>query len=258
MKDIIRLHDQEYPTDRFRSELDQINLSLSEEQIQKFIVTYEMLVDTNKVMNLTAITEYDEVITKHFIDSLSVVRLKNIRNLFFSGKALKVIDMGTGAGFPGIPLAIVFPNVHFVLADSLMKRVRYLNTLIEKLNLKNVTAIQGRAEDIGRNPIHREQYDIAVSRAVAGLSPLSEYCLPLVKVNGDFIAYKSNKAEEEIETSKKAITVLGGKIERTDKFVMTTSSNDETIERTLIDIKKIKSTPATYPRKAGTPTKKPL
>lgn len=258
MKNIIELHDHEYPTERFRKELDQINLSLSDDQIQKFIVTYEMLVDTNKVMNLTAITECDEVITKHFIDSLSLVRLKNIRERFSSEENLKVIDMGTGAGFPGIPLAIAFPNVRFVLADSLMKRVRYLNTLIEQLRLDNVTAFQGRAEDIGRDAMHREQYDIAVSRAVANLSPLSEYCLPLVKVNGDFIAYKSNKAEEEIETSKKAINLLGGKIEATDKFVMATSSDDATIERTLIDIKKIKHTPATYPRKAGTPTKKPL
>jgi 16S rRNA (guanine527-N7)-methyltransferase len=258
MDDTITLHDHNYSAGRFREQLDQISLSLSDDQIKKFILTYEMLVETNKVMNLTAITEYDEVITKHFIDSLSLVRLKNIREKLFSEPDLKVIDMGTGAGFPGIPLAIAFPNVCFVLADSLMKRVRYLNTLIEKLNLTNVTAIQGRAEDIGRNTAYREQYDIAVSRAVASLSPLCEYCLPLVKIGGDFIAYKSNKAEEEIEEAKKAINTLGGKIVTADEFLMTDHSSDDTMERTLIDIRKIKHTPAAYPRKAGTPTKKPL
>ena len=132
------------------------------------------------------------------------------------------------------------------------------DALIEKINLTNVTVLQKRAEDIGRDPMHREQYDIAVSRAVANLSPLCEYCLPLVKVNGDFIAYKSNKAEEEIATSRRAITTLGGKIAGTETFLMNNPSDNEKIERTLIDIKKVKKIPATYPRKAGTPTKKPL
>lgn len=252
------LYEHKYSADRFKNELEGIQLPLTDEQIEKFMITYEMLVQTNKVMNLTAITDFDDVIIKHFIDSLSIVRIKKVRDSLIRGKDLKVIDMGTGAGFPGIPLAIAFPNVKFVLVDALLKRVKYLTALIEKINLTNVTVMQKRAEDIGRDPIHREQYDIAVSRAVANLSPLCEYCLPLVKVNGDFIAYKSNKAEEEIATSKRAITSLGGKIEGTETFLMNNPSDSEKIERTLIDIKKVKKTPATYPRKAGVPTKKPL
>ena len=252
------LYEHKYSADRFKEELAEIHLSLTDEQVKKFMLTYEMLVETNKVMNLTAITDFDDVITKHFIDSLSLVRIKKIRDELVNARDLKVIDMGTGAGFPGIPLAIAFPNVKFVLVDALLKRVKYLNALIEKINLSNVTVLQKRAEDIGRDPMHREQYDIAVSRAVANLSPLCEYCLPLVKVNGDFIAYKSNKAEEEIATSRRAITTLGGKIAGTETFLMNNPSDNEKIERTLIDIKKVKKIPATYPRKAGTPTKKPL
>ncbi|MCC6095823.1 MAG: 16S rRNA (guanine(527)-N(7))-methyltransferase RsmG [Eubacterium sp.] len=247
----------QYKLDLFYHGLQQLDLHLEDDQISKFITTYEMLVETNKVMNLTAITDFDEVIVKHFLDSLSIVKLKPIRTLLSKDHA-KVIDVGTGAGFPGIPLAIAFPNVQFTLADALLKRVRYLNTLTEALNLTNVENIQARAELLGRDSDYREQFDLAVSRAVANLSPLCEYCIPLVKPGGDFVAYKSQKAEEELNTSGRAISVLGGKVQETLKFNLTENDKEDAMERVLIDIKKVKNTPAFYPRKAGTPTKKPL
>ncbi|MGN0363387.1 MAG: 16S rRNA (guanine(527)-N(7))-methyltransferase RsmG [Bilifractor sp.] len=241
----------------FRRELKKLDLQLSDKQIEQFMITYDMLVETNKVMNLTAITDFDEVISKHFLDSLSIVKSESIRNTLADTDA-KVIDIGTGAGFPGIPLAIVFPDTQFILADALLKRVKYLQKLIDALKLHNVTVLQGRAELLGRNPSYRENFDLAVSRAVANLSPLCEYCLPLVRVNGDFVAYKSQKAEEEIKTSQRAISLLGGKIFETLSFRMEYGNDGEIMDRMLIDIKKVKQTPSFYPRKAGTPTKKPL
>ena len=207
-----------------------------------------MLVEYNKVMNLTSITDYEEVVYKHFIDSLSIVLHKG-----FTGKE-KIIDIGTGAGFPGIPLKIAFPNLKVLLVDSLNKRVKFLNEVIEILDLSDIYAVHNRAEDLGHDKEYREQYDFCVSRAVANLSTLSEYCLPFVKNKGCFIPYKSGKVEEEIKEAKKAVTLLGGSIIDTISFVLPNTD----IERTLVVTQKNKKTPLKYPRKAGLPSKEPL
>ncbi len=236
-----------YNTDKFESKLASLNITLSEEQIDGFMRYYELLIEWNKVMNLTGITEFDEVIEKHFIDSLAIVKAVSME------KINSIIDVGTGAGFPGLPIAIAFPNVHVTLLDSLMKRVKFLNEVIAACGLKNVEAFQGRAEDFGKNQNYREKYDLAVSRAVANLSPLAEYCTPYVKVGGIFIAYKSGKAEEEIQNSEKAISVLGCEMKHIEKFNL-----DNGDGRTLVVIEKKNRTPKKYPRKAGTPTRNPL
>ena len=235
-----------YNLDKFRSGLDKLNITLSEEQIQQFFTYYEMLVETNKVMNLTAITEIDEVIEKHFLDSLSLCQVYDLyRDVY-------VLDMGTGAGFPGIPLKIAFPEINLVLADSLNKRIKFLQDVIDELGLKKVEALHARAEEMGRNKQYREQFDLSVSRAVANLSSLSEYCIPFVKEGGKFISYKSGEIEEEVNAAKKAISVLGGKIEDVYKFDLYEQ------KRSFVIIGKEKKTPKAYPRKAGTPTKTPL
>ncbi|BCN33021.1 16S rRNA (guanine(527)-N(7))-methyltransferase RsmG [Anaeromicropila herbilytica] len=228
--------------------LKEINITLTDKQISQLIEYYEILVERNKVMNLTAITDYEEVVTKHFIDSLSLVNAYDIT------KEMKVIDLGTGAGFPGIPLKIAFPNLEIVLVDSLNKRINFLNEVIEKLGLVNITAIHARAEELGRNKEHREKYDICVSRAVANLATLSEYCIPFVKINGAFISYKSGKMEEELESSKNAVQRLGGEVDRVYNFTLPETD----MERSLIVIKKVKSTLNTYPRTAGKPSKEPI
>ncbi len=234
---------------------DALDIHLSDVQANMFLKYYQMLVEKNKVMNLTAITDYQDVVIKHFVDSLSCVKLLpefDVVSAFKCGAS--VIDVGTGAGFPGIPLKIVFPEIKLTLLDSLNKRVEFLKDVCAELNLNDVTFIHARAEDGAHDKQLRESFNFCVSRAVANLSTLSEYCLPFVRTHGYFISYKSEKAEQEIADSKIALSVLGGSITLEKKF----SLPETDISRTLILIKKDKGTPKTYPRKAGTPLKKPL
>lgn len=226
--------------------LKQLDIELSNVQIEQFYNYMNILIEWNKVMNLTGITEPKEVIIKHFIDSLTV--LNKIH------KQSKIIDVGTGAGFPGIPIKIAFPETEVVLLDSLNKRINFLTEVIEKLQLKNIKTIHGRAEDYGKDKIYREKYDIAIARAVAPLNILLEYLMPFVKVNGKCICMKGSNSEEEIKNSNNAIKVLGGRMLSKEEFFIPNTD----IKRSIIEIKKIKNTSNTYPRKAGTPTKNPL
>lgn len=235
-----------YSFDSFIEEVNKISITLTETQLEQFHIYYEMLVEKNKVMNLTGITEWDEVLEKHFLDSISLIRAIDLN------QELSVMDMGTGAGFPGIPLKIAFPSLKVTLADSLNKRVLFLQEVIDTLKLEGIEAIHGRAEDLARDKQYREQYDLSVSRAVANLSTLTEYCLPFVKIGGQFISYKSGEVDEEVASSKSAVFLLGGKIKDIVKFELGESG------RSFIIIDKVKGTPKTYPRKAGTPSKKPL
>lgn len=223
------------------------NHDISQEQIEKLDKFYEMLIEKNKVMNLTAITDFDDVLKKHFVDSLSIC-------FCLPELVLSVCDLGTGAGFPGIPLAIYYPDIHFTLIDSLNKRINFLSEVVDELGLTNVSLVHSRAEEAGRNKLYRENFDLVVSRAVANISVLSEYCLPLVSVGGNFISYKSGSVDEEILESGKAIEKLGGKISSIEKFLLPKTD----ITRSFIIISKDKSTPKAYPRKAGTPGKDPL
>lgn len=231
---------------KFLDGLEELQISLHEDQMQQFLAYYEMLVETNKVMNLTAITEFDEVIEKHFLDSLSLIRVYDLR------REVKILDMGTGAGFPGVPLKIAFPEIDLVLADSLNKRIKFLQDVIERLGLKKINAVHARAEELGKNKDYREKFDLCVSRAVANLASLSEYCIPFVNEGGMFISYKSGEIEDEVEQSKKAVSILGGSISQVYKFDFYEQ------KRSFVLIQKKKKTPKTYPRKAGTPTKLPL
>lgn len=232
----------------FEARLKEIGLSLTDRQYEQFDQYYEILVEWNKVMNLTGITEYEEVNEKHFLDSLSIVKSCDMTNVS------SLIDVGTGAGFPGIPLKIVFPEIKVVLLDSLNKRIRFLDEVIEKLGLTGIETIHGRAEDFAKKADYREKFDLCVSRAVANLATLSEYCLPYVKVGGYFVPYKSEEVDEEVEQARNAAKILGGTIEEVDKFKLQGTE----IGRSFIKIKKIKSTAKRYPRKAGLPAKEPL
>lgn len=235
-------------TDRFLKSLEKLNIHLNEKQVYQFMEYYEMLIETNKVMNLTAITDFDEVIDKHFVDSLALIQAIDLN------KELKVIDVGTGAGFPGIPLKIAFPELDILLLDSLNKRIHFLDQVISELGLENIQTIHGRAEDFGKNPLYREKFDLCVSRAVANLSTLSEYCVPFVKVDGYFISYKSGKVQEELDASRHAVDILGGKVEKCLNYALA----DTDMERSLVVIHKLKPTKKAYPRKAGKPSKEPL
>ena len=236
----------EYNTQDFVSKLEAMGITLTDEQVQQFITYYEMLVEKNKVMNLTGITEFDEVLEKHFEDSLSLIRVVDLNQNF------KIMDLGTGAGFPGIPLKIAFPNLKITLADSLNKRILFLQDVIDELQLKDIAAIHGRAEDLARNIVYREQYDLCVSRAVANLSTLAEYCLPFVKIGGQFVSYKSGECDEEVKDAKSSVFLLGGKVKNVTKIKL------KNAKRNFIAIKKNKKKKKKYPRKAGVPSKTPL
>ena len=226
----------------------ELSIVLNDKQIQQFEQYYNILVEWSKVMNLTAITEYEEVVEKHFLDSLTIVNAIHVE------KIETLIDVGTGAGFPGIPLKIAFPHLKVTLLDSLNKRIKFLNEVIDLLELNDIKAIHGRAEDYAKQAEYREQYDICVSRAVANLATLSEYCLPYVKVDGLFVPYKSGEIDEELKSSEKAVSILGGKVEEVVKFQLPGTD----IGRSFVKIHKIKETKKKYPRKAGMPTKEPL
>jgi 16S rRNA (guanine527-N7)-methyltransferase len=237
-----------YDLRRFKDGIAELGIELNDFQYGQFMMYYELLVEWNSFMNLTAITDFEEVCLKHFVDSLSLCRAIDC------DKEYTVIDVGTGAGFPGIPLKIAFPNLKITLLDSLGKRVKFLNEVIDKLGLEDIDAVHGRAEDFAKPEMFREKYDLCVSRAVANLSTLSEYCLPYVKVGGYFISYKSEKISDEIKTAGKAIEILGGQADGQCEFTLPQSD----IYRNLFRIKKVKATPKKYPRKAGLPSKEPL
>ena len=205
----------------FYDGLSKLGISLSDRQIEQFICFYDILTERNKVMNLTAITEPVEIIEKHFLDSLSLVKAIDL-----SGDK-KVIDVGTGAGFPGIPIIISYPQLHITLLDSLNKRIGFINDVIKLLNLKNVETIHGRSEELGKNIKYREQYDLCVSRAVANMSVLSEYCIPFVKKGGKFISYKSGNIENEVENAGNSVYKLGGKLSEIVDFSLTDSRSEE-------------------------------
>lgn len=237
-----------FDMESLRWKAKEIGVNLSDLQFNQFFTYYIMLMEKNKVMNLTAITELEEVIDKHFMDS---IMLKKVVDL---DKIQTVADMGTGAGFPGIPLKIVFPHLQITLMDSLNKRLQFLDEVINELGLIGIETLHGRAEDIGKDLLYRENYDLCVSRAVANLSTLSEYCLPVVKKGGQFVSYKSGDVAEELETSKKAISILGGEVSGVEYFKLPQTDN----ERSFVVIDKVKETPKKYPRKAGTPGKEPI
>lgn len=224
----------------------QIGIELKEEQLEKFYLYMNILLEWNEKINLTAITNEEEIILKHFVDSLT------INKYIEEGKS--IIDVGTGAGFPGIPIKILREDLKVTLLDSLNKRINFLNEVIEKLDLKNIECIHGRAEEFGKNKNYREKYDFATSRAVANMSTLSEYLIPFVKIGGKVLAMKGDKAEEELGEAKKAIKLLGGKVENIDNFYLPNSD----IKRNIIIIKKIEKTERKFPRKPGTPAKEPI
>lgn len=233
---------------QLQKDLEEFQISLTDTQLSQFSAYYEMLVEWNEKMNLTAITERAEVEKKHFVDSLSLVKAYDL-----SGEH-SLLDVGTGAGFPGIPLKIVFPKLQITLLDSLNKRIQFLNCVINELGLTKIETIHGRAEDFSKENLLREKFDLCVSRAVANMTTLSEYCIPYVKVGGVFISYKSERVTEELTQAERAITALGGKLKSQIDFYLPNSD----IYRNLVVIEKKKPTPKQYPRKAGLPSKEPL
>lgn len=235
---------------RFEEEMSKkskiLGVCFSVEQIEQFYKYMNLLIEWNEKMNLTAITEPKEIILKHFIDSITILKYIDDNS--------KLVDVGTGAGFPGVPLSIMNPTLKITLVDSLNKRLIFLQEVVKELNLKNIEIVHARAEEFGQNKNYREKFDIATSRAVANLATLSEYLVPLVKIGGKIISMKASNAKEEINDAQKAIEVLGGKIEKIEEFDLPESD----IGRTIIIIDKNKCTPAIYPRKAGTPAKEPI
>lgn len=235
---------------RFEEEMSKkskiLGVRFSVEQIEQFYKYMNLLIEWNEKMNLTAITEPKEIILKHFIDSITILKYIDDNS--------KLVDVGTGAGFPGVPLSIMNPTLKITLVDSLNKRLIFLQEVVKELNLKNIEIVHARAEEFGQNKNYREKFDIATSRAVANLATLSEYLVSLVKIGGKIISMKASNAKEEINDAQKAIEVLGGKIEKIEEFDLPESD----IGRTIIIIDKNKCTPAIYPRKAGTPAKEPI
>jgi 16S rRNA (guanine527-N7)-methyltransferase len=223
-------------------------LSFDNEKYEKLMRYMELIKEWNERINLTAITEDEEIIKKHFIDSIKAFRFDNIKN------AKRIIDIGTGAGFPGIPIKIIKPDIDVVLLDSLNKRVNFLNEVIIQLQLTNISAIHGRAEDFARDVKYREAFDVVVSRAVANLAVLSELCVPYVKLDGYFVALKGPSVEDEIKDGKKAVSTLGGTVEN----IINVEVEGTDLNHNLVVIRKIRETPKIYPRKAGTAVKKPL
>lgn len=235
-------------SEMLKNRMDRLQIKTNENMLEQFDLFYHLLVEWNKVMNLTGITEYEEVVEKHFADSLSLACFLDLNKIH------TVIDVGTGAGFPGIPLKIAFPHLKVVLLDSLNKRINFLNEVIAKLDLREIHTIHGRAEEYARKPEYREQFDLCVSRAVANLSVLSEYCIPYIRIGGIFVPYKSGEIDEEVAAYRKAVDILGGQIDHVEKFQLP----DTDIHRSFVFINKIKNTQKKYPRKAGTPAKEPL
>lgn len=227
-------------------EANQHNITLTDNQVNMFNTYYEELVMKNKVMNLTAITDYEDVVRKHFIDSLMISRNVDMNAIS------TVCDIGTGAGFPGIPLKITYPHIHITLVDSVNKRIQFLSEIVDKLDLTDVELVHSRTEDLARNTKYREKFDLVTARAVAALNVLSEYCLPYVKTGGHFAAYKSGNIEQELKEATNAIKILGGEEEKVDVF------DFYDMKRSIVLIKKVKKTSMEYPRKAGIPSKKPL
>lgn len=226
----------------------ELGITLNDVQKKKFTDFYEFLIEKNKVMNLTGITEFQEVLVKHFLDSLACVKALDL------SKVKRVMDVGTGAGFPGIPLKIAFPHLEICLLDSLKKRVNFLEEAFLLLDLTDITAVHGRAEEYARKKEYREKFDLCVSRAVSNLATLSEYCLPYVRKGGYFVSYKSGAVKEEAEQAEKAVKILGGKV----SDILYFNLPDTEIQRSLVVIEKTASCPSRYPRKAGTPLKEPL
>lgn len=237
-------------TEFIENAFNEINITLSDRHIDQFNMYYELLIERNKVMNLTTITDYNEVVIKHFVDSLSIIRLAQLE------EPLYIIDVGTGAGFPGIPMKIVFPHLNIVLLDSLNKRIKFLDDIIKELGINDssIKTIHGRAEDFGQMDLYREKFDLCVSRAVANLSTLSEYCIPFVKKGGSFISYKAGNVKDEVLEANKAVKVLGGEISKVDGFRLANTDMD----RSLIEIKKISNTPKKFPRQAGKAKREPI
>ena len=226
----------------------EVGFDLTEKQYNQFILYMRLLQEWNEKINLTAITEDEEVIKKHFIDCIKAFKSNAVKN------AKTIIDVGTGAGFPGLPIAIMNPDINVTLLDSLNKRINFLNTVISKLELRNVVTIHSRAEDGARKVELREKFDVATSRAVANMAVLSEYCLPYVKLNGNFVALKGPAIEEEIKDAKKAIMTLGGELEN----IIEVKIEESDLKHNIVEIKKIKKCPKTYPRKAGSINKNPI
>ena len=233
--------------DIFDKILSEWNIGLSDKQLKLFEMYDELLISWNEKINLTSLTDKEDVFVKHFADSIAVLKYKDL-----SGKSL--LDVGTGAGFPGVPLKIVCPDCKITLADSLNKRIKFLDVLISELDLSGSTAVHGRAEDLASDECYRERFDVVTSRAVANLSTLSEYCLPFVNINGTFVSYKSGMVDDELSCADKAIVTLGGKLSRVEKYSIPFTEYD----RSLCFIDKISYTDRKYPRKAGIPLKKPL
>ena len=255
----MRQSENQYDTGRFTEDLRAWGVTLTERQLAQFVRYYEMLAEWNERMNLTAITAYEDVMKKHFFDSLSLTKVLDGKG-FHGGKdagkgcAASLIDVGTGAGFPGLALKIAFPELKVTLLDSLNKRIQFLEAVIGELELEGVRAVHGRAEDFAKPGEMRESFYLCVSRAVARLSTLAEYCLPFVRQGGMFVAYKSEKVSQEMQEAQRAVSLLGGRLEGQTEFMLPNSD----IYRNLILIKKVKPSPGKYPRKAGLPGKEPL